>query len=45
MQTLTRMDNVVIDDYYHRTTMDDLNCIKLTKMLSIFSLKLSSYVV
>ena len=36
MQTLTRMDRVVIDDYYHMTTMDDVNWVQLKKTTIIF---------
>ena len=41
MQTLTRMDKVVIEDYHHMTTIDvDVNWMKLTHLLLIFSLNL-----
>ena len=33
MQTLTRMDVVVIDDSYHIMTMDDVNWIEPTHLL------------
>ena len=36
-QILTRMDKVVIEKYYHMTTMDKhLKCMKLTHVLSKF---------
>jgi len=42
MQSLTRMDKVVIDDYYHATTMNEtMNWMKLTHLLSIFSQNLT----
>jgi hypothetical protein len=35
------MDTIVIEDYYHMTTMNDnINWMKLTHLLSIFSLTL-----
>ena len=41
MQTLTRMDMIVIDDCYHVIPFDDMNWIKLTQiLLSCFSLNL-----
>jgi hypothetical protein len=41
MQTLTRIDSVVIGDWYHMTTMDEnINQMKLTHLLSTFPLKL-----
>ena len=41
MQTPTRMDKVVIKDYYHMTTVDEnVNGMKLTNLLSISSLYL-----
>ena len=41
MQSLTIMDMVVIDDYYHMITFDDVNWFKLAQiLLSIFSLNL-----
>ena len=40
MQTLTITDRVVIDDYYHMTTMDDMNRIQLVNLFSFSSLKL-----
>ena len=37
MQTPTRMDKVVIEDYYHMTTMDEnMNWMELTHSLPIF---------
>ena len=43
MQILTRMDKVVLKDYYHMTTMDEnVNWLKLTHLLSIFSLNLKA---
>ena len=37
MQTPTRMDKVVIEDYYHMTTVNEnLDWMKSTHMLSIF---------
>ena len=39
MQTPTRMNNVVIDDYYHLTTMyENVNWMELTQLLSKKSL-------
>ena len=39
MQTLTKMDMVVIEDYYHTTTMNkNVNWMKLTHLLSNFPL-------
>jgi hypothetical protein len=38
MQTLTRVYKVIIDDYYHMTTMDDVGWIKLT-LCSLFFLQ------
>ena len=41
METLTRMDKVVIKDYYHTTTMNEnVNEMKLTHLLSKLSLNL-----
>ena len=38
MQTPIRMDKVVIEDYYHLTTMDEnMNWIELTNLLCQFS--------
>ena len=35
MQTLTRMDKVVIEHFYHMTTMDEnMNWMELTHLLS-----------
>ena len=35
MQTPTRMDKVIIEDYYHMTTMDEnMNWMKLTNQFS-----------
>ena len=40
-KTLTRMDKVVIEDFYHMTTMDgNANWMKLTHLLPKFSLNL-----
>ena len=40
MQTLTKMDRVVIEDYYHMTTMDEnVNPMKQIHLLSNFPLK------
>ena len=37
MQTLTRIDIVVIEDYYHMKTMDEnVNSMKPTPILAIF---------
>ena len=39
MQTLIKMDKVVIEDYYRVTIMDEnMNWMKLTHLLSLFSL-------
>ena len=41
MHTPTRMDKVVIRDYYHMTTMDEyVNWMELTHFLSVLSLAL-----
>jgi len=37
MHIITRMDMVVIEDYYHMTTMDEnMNSMKLKHLLSTF---------
>ena len=44
MQTLTRMDRVIIEDYYHVTLVDEnLNWMKLTHPLSRLSLNLAQF--
>lgn len=41
MQSLTRLDMVVIEDYYHMTTMNDnVSWMKLAHLLSIIPLTL-----
>ena len=41
MQIITRMDTVVIEDYYRMTTMDEkVNWMKVTYLLSTFLLNL-----
>jgi hypothetical protein len=43
MQILTRMDRVPVEDHYHMTTMDEsANWMKLTHLLSSFSLNLGA---
>ena len=43
MEILTRMDKIVIVDYYHMTTMNEnVNCMKLIYLLSTFSLNLKA---
>ena len=43
METLTRMNKVVIEDYYHMTKMDEnILWMKLIYLFLIFSLNLSS---
>ena len=37
MQTLTKVDKAIIDDYYHMMAMDDVGWIKLT-LCSLFFL-------
>ena len=38
MQTLTRMNKVVIEDYYHMTTMDEnVNWMKQTCIVKFYS--------
>lgn len=40
MQTLTRLDRVVIEEYYHTATMDEeVKYMKLTHLLSSFTLE------
>ena len=40
MQTVTRMNMVVIEDYYHMTTMvKNVNWMKLTHLMLIFAFK------
>ena len=40
MQTLTRMDKVIIEDYYHMTIGDEnVNWMKLTHLLLTLNLK------
>ena len=37
MQILTRVDMVVVEDYYYNTTLDEnVNYMKLTHLLSFF---------
>ena len=43
MQTLTKMDMVFIEDYYHTITMDEnVNWMKRTRLLSNFPLNLGT---
>ena len=45
MQTLTRMDKVVINDYYHMTTLDEImNLMTLTHLLLDLFLTLGAFV-